>query len=424
MIRAPESGAGLDSWLNFLESLHPQSMELGLERVLQVYRRLFPRGFPIPAVVIGGTNGKGSTALTLEWILRSKGLHTATYLSPHLHRYNERARIDGAEASDTDLIAAFEAVEAARGQISLTYFEFGTLAAFWLFARAGADFALLEVGLGGRLDAVNVVDARLAIICSVDLDHRDWLGDDRESIGFEKAGILRPGIDALYGEPSPPRSVLQQAAAQKVRLRVYGQDYGEGATEGAGGNRVELEFAGQAVGIELGETQVPRRSAITALQAAALLGIDPRQLDLAALAAGVKVPGRFERIDSRPEIVLDVGHNPHAARWLAVRLQETFPGRRIVGLYASLADKDCEGVVQALQGVIDSWFLAGLDVPRGLSAQMLAERVGSRVNGRFRCVPTVTAALPEAMAEAGESGVVVVFGSFFTVGQARMQLRE
>jgi len=428
MIRAPESGAGLDTWLTFLESLHPQAMDLGLERVLQVYRRLFPRGFPVPAVVIGGTNGKGSTALTLEWILRSRGLHTATYMSPHLNRYNERVRIDGADASDADLVAAFEAVETARGEISLTYFEFGTLAAFWLFARTQADIALLEVGLGGRLDAVNVVDARLAVICSVDLDHCDWLGDDRESVGFEKAGILRPGIDAVYGESAPPMSVLQQAAAQRVALRFYGRDFGdaeevEACSEGAE-NRVELEFDGRLVGVELTEPLVPRRSAINALQAAALLGIDPRELDLDALAREVKVPGRFEQMGVSPAIILDVGHNPHAARWLAGRLRETYPGRRVIALYASLADKNCEGVVRALNGVVESWFLAGLDVPRGLSTAALSGRVGSLVSGSCHSCATVQTALEEALAEADDNAVVVIFGSFFTVGLARTILRD
>ena len=425
MIQAPERGRPLSEWLDYLEALHPKAMDLGLDRVIQVYRRLFPKGFPVPSILIGGTNGKGTTARTLEWLLQDAGQRTATYLSPHLHRYNERVRINGIEAEDPDLVTAFEVVEEARKGISLTYFEFGTLAALWLFARADLDFAILEVGLGGRLDAVNVVDPRLAIICSVDLDHSDWLGNDRETIGFEKAGILRPNIDAIYGEPNPPESVLQQVAAQRVKLRLLGRDYGPAEATGEAPTEAldcYLEYQGKPVRISLPDPRVPVRSAMTALQALAILGFDPCQRNLTDMAVRVQVPGRFETMGTAPVVVLDVGHNPHAARWLSQRLVATFPGKRMIGVYACLQDKDCENVIAALKSTIDRWYLAGLDVPRGLSVSDLERRIGGQLESRYVTRKTVPEALGSAMSEAGEGDVVVVFGSFFTVGQAREAL--
>lgn len=425
----PEPGSTLPEWLHFLESLHPAGMELGLDRVLVVYRKVFPGGFPVPAVLIGGTNGKGTTALTLEWLLRSQGMRTGTYLSPHLHRYNERVRLDAVEASDAELVAAFEMVESCRGGIPLTYFEFGTLAALWLLAGAQPDFALLEVGLGGRLDAVNVVDPVLAIICSVDLDHQQWLGSDRESVGFEKAGILRPRIDAIYGEPTPPRSVQQQAGAQAVRLRIYGRDYG--AVPGAGEvtdseaeGPVSIEFQHRALELNLPATAVPRRSAIIALQAAALLGIDPAGLDLEAMAAGVRVAGRFERLGTHPEVIVDVGHNPHAARWLARRLRQVYPQRRLLAVYGSLADKVCEAVVEPLVEMVARWYLAGLEGPRGQSGEALAARIGWMLPAGYQVLPGVGEALERAIGEAAESDLILVFGSFYTVNEARGYLLQ
>ena len=421
---APEPDSKLADWLLFLESLHPAGMELGLERVLLPYRKLFPKGFPVPAVLIGGTNGKGTTALTLEWLLRNQGFRTGTYLSPHLHRYNERVRLDAVEASDAELVGAFETVESHRGDIPLTYFEFGTLAALWLFARSRPDFALLEVGLGGRLDAVNAVDPVLAIICSVDLDHQQWLGADRESVGFEKAGILRPRIDAIYGEPAPPRSVQQQASAQAVKLRVYGRDFGVLSDDGQAAESevagpVGIEFQDRVLELALPATAVPRRSAVIALQAAALLGVNPATVDLENMAAQVRVAGRFERLGTHPEVLVDVGHNPHAARWLARRLDQVYPGRRLLAVYGSLEDKACEAVVEPLVDRVARWYLAGLEGPRGQSGEVLAARVGRLLPAGYQVLPGVGDALEMALGEASESDLVLVFGSFHTVNAAR-----
>jgi dihydrofolate synthase/folylpolyglutamate synthase len=419
--RRPEPGSTLDAWLQYLEQLHSREIELGLERILLVFRKLFRGPWPARVVTVAGTNGKGTTVAALDRLLRSSGRRTATYTSPHLHHYNERICLDGTPVSDGQLIAAFETVENARGATPLTYFEFGTLAALVIFGQAQPDDVILEVGLGGRLDAVNILDPDLAIITTIGLDHVDWLGNDRETIGFEKAGIFRPGISAIFGEGpdenETPQSILQQAQAQGVNLRQQGGAFG---WADPGRKLMYLEWQGERIECLLPETEIPENSAMNAVQALALLGIDPRGADLQGLAT-LTVPGRFERLSTSPDIIADVAHNPHAARWLAERLavSKEDPASHTLAIYAGLADKDSLGVVQTLDHFVDTWFLAGLSVPRGLSGAALADRLSLYLEGRHQVCQTVEEALAAACAVARENDRILVFGSFYTVAQAR-----
>lgn len=413
----PGPGAAVEPWLQYLEAIHPTEIDLGLDRVLVVLRRLFRRKPAARIITVAGTNGKGTTVATLESLLRAAGRTTGAYTSPHLQRYNERVRINGQDISDAALTSAFEQVEAARGKVSLTYFEFGTLAVFVALADAGVEDWILEVGLGGRLDAVNVLDADFAVITSIDIDHIGFLGDNREVIGFEKAGILRRGITAVCADPEPPASILQQAAAQKVNLLVTGRDY----QLTAGTDSVQLAVASH--GIDLPSGPLPVESVAAALVLARIL--EPNMPDslLADTARSVTVPGRFERLGKKPDVIVDVGHNPHAARWLAQRLGDHRARRgRVLGVYAALADKDVEGVMRAMAPAVDRWWFAGLDVPRGLPVGELVGRAEASGITDYAVADTVAEALSAALAKADQDDIVVVFGSFYTVAEARARL--
>lgn len=409
----------LADWLAYLERLHPKSIQLGLERVNQVKARLRlePR---FPVITVGGTNGKGSTCAMLERILTAAGYRTGCYTSPHLLRYNERVRIGCAEAGDEALCAAFAVVEAARGDIPLTYFEFGTLAAVQYFADAGVDAAVLEVGLGGRLDAVNVFEPDCAVITSVDLDHQDYLGPDRESIGAEKAGIYRAGRPAICGDAVPPRTVLERARALGADYRQIGRDFGHtrhAQSWDFWSHRRRL--SGLPLPPLPGDFQLDNAACalevLTALDAR--LPVD--ETHLREGLARVELPGRFQRLPGKPEWVLDVAHNPHAARALAENLRQTRPHGRTLAVFAMLADKDIRGVVQAVAQEIDTWFVAGIDQPRGASAAQVAEVVRAQVppSAIIPCV-SVAGALRQACRSAGENDRIAVFGSFYTVADA------
>lgn len=421
---APVAGASLNDWLSYLEAIHPVEIDLGLDRVLTVYRRLFRRPPSARIVTVAGTNGKGSAVTCLAGLLRQAGRSVGTYTSPHLHRYNERVMINGSPATDDRLVQAFEAVEAARGRTSLTYFEFGTLAAFKVLADAGVEDWILEVGLGGRLDAVNVVDPDLAIITSVDIDHVAFLSDDREVIGFEKAGILRQGRPAIYADLDPPSSVLQQVAAQRIPLLRLGVDYYLADREG----RSELALPtalGMAGGqLEIPEMTLPLNSVAAAVVAVLMLEPDMGLDSIANALRGITLPGRFERLASEPDVVVDVGHNPHAARWLARQVVlRCRSGGRIRAVYGALADKDVEGVVREMKAVVDEWYLVGLDCPRGLSSDELSHRCGEPLSGAVQSAyPSVEAAMERIREEADSRDLVIVFGSFFTVADARLAL--
>ncbi|MGX5673205.1 bifunctional tetrahydrofolate synthase/dihydrofolate synthase [Thermomonas fusca] len=415
----------LPDWLAFIERQHPNAIAMGLERVRDVAARM-GLGKPAPHVVtVAGTNGKGSTVAFVEAIARAQGLRVGAYTSPHLLRYNERVRIDGHDVGDEALIEGFEVVEAARSGTPLTYFEYGTLCALWLFARAGLDLVVLEVGLGGRLDAVNIVDADAAILTTVGLDHQDWLGGDLEAIGFEKAGIARPFKPLVLGDDDPPASVLRHAyAIGAPAWRIANDFFAEPVDAGHWrwrevGYEIVLPLPMQAQG-----APVQLRNAACAI--AALRALD-LPLEDAALARGVAdaaVPGRLQRFErGGVEIIVDVGHNPQAAVALADWLRAQ-PKRRTLAVYAALADKDAAGVVTALSDTVDGWLLAGtLDAgPRGSDAVALAQRlVGTAAAGGSRHAD-VTSALAAALAQAAPDGLVLAFGSFHAASEALRSL--
>ncbi|MFZ6047134.1 bifunctional tetrahydrofolate synthase/dihydrofolate synthase [Pseudomonas sp. CR3202] len=412
----------LADWLSYLEQLHPTAIDMGLERSREVASRL-GLGRPAPKVItVTGTNGKGSTCAFLAALLRAQGLKVGVYSSPHLLRYNERVQVNGLEATDQALCDAFAAVEAARGEISLTYFEMGTLAAFWLFQRAGLDAVVLEVGLGGRLDAVNLVDADLALVTSIGLDHADWLGDTRESVAFEKAGIFRAGKPALCGDLDPPRPLLEQASALAAPLFLRGRDFDLAVGEG-GWHWRGVNASGQVLELhDLPLLDLPMENAALALQAYALLGM-PWQPDiLQAALQGTRVTGRLDRrrIHWRGKTVsllLDVGHNPHAAEFLAARLAaQPLAGRRLA-VFGLLSDKDLDGVLHALQTQFAHWAVAPLPTPRSRPAAELQAAL-TNLRASVSVHQNIAAALETQCEQATANDEILVFGSFYSVAEA------
>jgi dihydrofolate synthase/folylpolyglutamate synthase len=405
----------LAEWLEYLEQLHPKAIAMGLERVSEVARllRIVP-GFAI--ITVGGTNGKGSCCAMLEAIFLQAGYRVGCYTSPHLLRYNERVHIDGREATDDVLCRAFARIEAAR-DITLTYFEFGTLAALLAFAEAGVDAAILEVGLGGRLDAVNVFDADCSLIASVDLDHQDYLGDTRESIGYEKAGIFRAGRPAVCADAEPPDSLLNRAREIGAELSVIDRDFGYVADSqqwrywGPGGKRYGLPYPALRGTFQLGNA------------AACLTALDSLRARLPVTAQDVRsgllkaeVAGRFQVLPGKPLVILDVAHNPHAARALAANLNSMPPGGRTLAVFGMLNDKDISGVVAAVKSHITQWFLAGTVGARGTSSGQLGvelERAG--VNSPTAQFADVRSAWLAACESASDDDKIIVFGSFLTV---------
>ena len=406
----------LANWLARLEQLHPSTIELGLERVSKV-RDILGLVPNFPIIMVGGTNGKGSTCAYLEAILLAAGFKTGLYTSPHLVRYNERVRIAGQDVEDAELVAAFEQVDAARGDTSLTYFEFGTLSAIRLFIDADIEVAILEVGLGGRLDAVNVFDADVAIVTSVDFDHMEYLGDTREKIGFEKAGIYRADRPAICADPQPPLSLVDHAHAIGAHLRCVNQDY---FVEGTADHWMVR-----------GPTQT--WAALPALRmagpfqrgnaAAALVALEAFSYRLpvseAAIRQGLQtaqVPGRFQRIASAPGVILDVAHNPEAARSLAATLREQPIAGRTLAVVGMLADKDADAVFSALADAIDAWWTCTPNSSRAREAKELAVILARHVDrAKIKVQPDVCVALDAARVEAREGDRILVFGSFYTV---------
>ncbi|MEK6243530.1 MAG: bifunctional tetrahydrofolate synthase/dihydrofolate synthase [Pseudomonadota bacterium] len=413
------NGRSLAGWLEYIERQHPQAIALGLERVIEVFSRLKIK-FLCPILTVGGTNGKGSTCAMLEAILCSAGYRTGLYTSPHLLRYNERVRIASREADDGALCEAFAAVENARGTIALTYFEFGTLAAFWLFARAKLDALVLEVGLGGRLDAVNVVDADCAVLTSVGIDHVEYLGSTREAIGGEKAGIFRSGMPSVVADPSPPDSVLKESQRIGSRLLLIGRDFGYRAQGtqwsywGPAGKR-----SGLAHPALRGVAQL--RNASAAIAALDTLGerLPIAMKDVRRALAEVALPGRFQVLPGRPQVVLDVAHNSEAAAVLAANLGESGFSPETIAVFGMLRDKDIAGVVRAVAPRITRWHLASLPGPRGADAgHLMNVMTQEKIKAPTFRHESVAAALAAARSEAGEGDKIVVFGSFLTVAGA------
>lgn len=437
----------LADWLSYLESLHPKTIALGLERVAQIKQRLnLQPDFPI--IVVGGTNGKGSVCAMLESILHAAGYRVGCYTSPHLLRYNERVRIAKKQASDAELCASFAQIEQVRGDIPLTYFEFGTLAAMQCFIEHKVEVAILEVGLGGRLDAVNVFDNDCAVIASVDIDHTDYLGDTREQIAFEKAGIFRSGKVAICADADVPLAMAEHAEKIGAQLWRIGSEFGfqlpspTGGRAGKGG--VLSESATPSLTLPQKERELRQwdyRSKVNtrnALPYPALRGAFQLHNASAALAAldvlkerlpvsmeavrrglgEVQLAGRFQFVPGKPTLILDVAHNPHAARSLAQNLAGLPLCPHTYAVFAMLKDKDIAGVVAALDPHIDTWLAAGIDTPRGATPEKLEQVLQQcRVRGEIIICKNISDALRYAYNAAGENDRIIAFGSFYTVAE-------
>lgn len=413
----------LAEWLAYQERVNVHGIELGLERVGAVWRRMGAAA-PAPLVItVAGTNGKGSTVAMLEAILAAGGKRVGSFVSPHLLRYNERVRVAGREADDAALVASFERIEAARGDVPLTYFEFGTLAALDIFARASPplDVAVLEVGLGGRLDAVNIVDADVAVVTTIDLDHMEWLGPDRDSIGREKAGVARAGHPAIVGELNPPAGLLAAldgigAAVQRAGVDFRVQRHAGGwSWRHRDGTVMELPDPALAGAVQWDNAA----TAIAALHALGgeAVGLAPEALAAAAALGlrAVRVPGRLQRLPGEPPLVVDVGHNPQAARVLA-RWLDAQGATRVLAVYGAMADKDIAGVMTALGARITHWYLGGLEqeTPRGMDGAGLAKALqASLPTATYDTCADIPHALAAARAAARAGDCVLAFGSFY-----------
>ncbi|MBP5986583.1 MAG: bifunctional tetrahydrofolate synthase/dihydrofolate synthase [Azonexus sp.] len=431
----------LEDWLAHLESLHPRGqagIELGLDRI-RLVKAVLGQQQHCPVIIVGGTNGKGSTCAYLESIIDRAGYKVGCYTSPHLLAYNERVRLNGKPVGDDALCAAFARVEAARqqaGNLALTYFEFGTLAAWEVFADTGVEAAILEIGLGGRLDAVNAYEPDVSIVTTVALDHTDWLGPDRECIGFEKAGIFRPGKPALCADPQPPQSLLDHAAAIGADLRLIGRDFGfERPAAETGENRLQWRWwcrsGDQLIKRALaypglrGPTQL--YNAAVALAALDALG-DKLPVTMQAIRPGLietELAGRFQVIPGKPAIILDVGHNPQAVKVLADNLSGMGFFDRTHAVVGMLNDKDIAGALTALKGKVDVWHVATLEGVRGTTAETLAAIIAEGgLGGEIVCHPSPQAAMQAAKGQAAESDRILAFGSFYTVAGALEALRK
>jgi dihydrofolate synthase/folylpolyglutamate synthase len=410
----------LAEWLAWIETLYPRRMELGLERVHAVLARLGLAHPPFAAITVTGTNGKGSTTALCEAMLRAGGYRVGCYTSPHLVRYNERIAVGGRPVSDETLVAAFEAVEHARGEIPLTYFEFGTLAAFEIFRQARVEIAVLEVGLGGRLDAVNGIDADAAILTTVDIDHTRWLGTTREAIGREKAGIFRAGRPAVIGDLDPPASVLAEAARRGARLYRFGRDFTAEPLEGGWTWRGPT---GVRAGLPRPALYGPHQLANAACAIMALEALADRfPLGTDAIREGlltVSLPGRFQVISGRPFTVLDVAHNPQAVRTLAECLRREPVRGRTLAVFGMLKDKDIAACAAVAGELVDVWYLTDLPSERSASAAELSEilrALGVAAGLRLETFSDPVAAFAAARQAAREEDRIVAFGSFYLVG--------
>lgn len=410
----------LNDWLARLEALHPKAIDMGLERVQQV-KQAMGLEFACPVIIVGGTNGKGSTCAMLESILLRAGYRVGLYTSPHLLLFNERMRVNGQSATDAELIDAFNKIEQARAEVSLSYFEFTTLAAMQLFADARLDAVIFEVGLGGRLDAVNVLDADVAIVTSVDIDHTEYLGDTREKIGYEKAGIFRKGQTAICGDPVPPASLIEHAEKIGADLWLFNRDFNYSGDRqqwnfsGRGHRRNALAYPGLR-----GANQLLNASSVLAALEALRMRLPVGAQEVRTGLALVELPGRFQVLPGRPPVILDVAHNPHAAATLAQNLDNMGFHSYTYAVFGAMQDKDIDGIIAHLKDRVDHWCVTDLPLPRAASAGEIAAKLQqaygeSDTEHSIETFVSPADAFANALSRAGENDRIAVFGSFLTV---------
>jgi dihydrofolate synthase / folylpolyglutamate synthase len=407
----------LKGWLSWQESSHPLTIDLGLERVAKVYTALNPAGVKPLTITVAGTNGKGSCIAYLEAIYRAEGYRVGAYTSPHILQYNERIKIDGSAVSDELICNAFERIEKVRDNTSLSYFEFGTLAALDIFSRADLDIQLLEVGLGGRLDAVNIVEPDVAIISSIGIDHVAWLGETRESIGYEKAGIFRASVPAIVGDPLPPNSLIQVANHKKANLYALGRDFTYFKQEN------DWEWFSSAKNFKhlpepalKGEHQYRNASAVIMATVQLTDRLPVNEQSIRQGLQNVQLPGRFQLLEGEIPVLLDVGHNPEAVSTLVEYLTQNFPNRRIHAIFSMMRDKDIAEVLRIMKPVVYDWFFAPLTNVRAATEALMREIFSQHgMNNVSFGYTGFIDAFEAAKKQAGKDDLLLVFGSFFLV---------
>ena len=410
----PSQSSSLDDWLFYLESVHPANIAMGLERVADVANNIGLLNTPSKIILIGGTNGKGTTARCLESLLLAQGYSVGTYASPHLIRYNERVRINGQELDDQYHVDAFNMLEQGRGRTPLTYFEYGTLGALAIFKRFEVDYVLLEVGLGGRFDATNIVTPYASVITTIDLDHKEYLGDTRELVAYDKAGIFRKDTPAIIGDLSIPHTMIDYGNEISANMTLSGTDFIFKEHD----KTFNWQF--EKHNLTLNKPAIPAQNAATALTVLSVLNLLPNVDVIKNCLANLVVEGRFEQLSTEPLVFTDVAHNPESARYLANKLLSyKDKGFKVHALAAMLADKDKAAVLKELTYLVDDWFLASLGGPRGDSANNLKEALQSvSTHDKVQSFESVERALSVILPKQQDNVILIVFGSFFTVADA------
>ncbi|WP_375750755.1 bifunctional tetrahydrofolate synthase/dihydrofolate synthase [Vibrio sp. HN007] len=412
-INIPQATSSLPMWLDYLENIHTSAIDLGLDRVEVVADKANLRKPAQTIITVAGTNGKGSTCAIMEAILLDAGYKVGVYSSPHLIRYNERVRINGHALADQRHSQAFAFIEQQRGDTSLSFFEFGTLSALKLFQEEQVDVILLEVGLGGRLDATNIVHHDVSVITSLAVDHVDWLGDDIEVIGYEKAGIFRGDKPAICGQPDAPSSVA--AHADDIGAKLYQVGYQFRYQE----NKDTWDWYCGAFDMQaLPKPSLPLPNAATALTALGVSGLEITDVNVVNGLKNAKLAGRMQRVSGAPTIILDVAHNPHSAEYLVTQLQKQYPGKKIHCVLGMLKDKDIEATIAVLEKSVIDWYLGSLEGPRAATAEELSQHTSSRA----KTYGSPTLAFKEALVSAEKDDVLIVAGSFYTVAEILVYL--
>ncbi|WP_371186298.1 bifunctional tetrahydrofolate synthase/dihydrofolate synthase [Thalassotalea maritima] len=406
------SPATLDEWLFYLESIHATEIDMGLERISAVAKRLDIDLSASTVITVAGTNGKGTTCAFLEHVLLDLQHSVAVYSSPHIERFNERLRVNHSQIDDQPLIDAFTLIEQARGDISLTYYEYTTLAALMICQQRAPDFVILEVGLGGRLDATNIIDADISVITSIDLDHQAFLGDTREAIGMEKAGIARAGKPLVIGDPNMPSNVIDHV--NKLGCQLY-QRQVDFFIERTSLSNPWCFHLTDTVLDELSAPMIPRDNVATALTTLHLLGKHLSEEQVNQWIQGCQLEGRLQTLQRQPLVICDVAHNPHAARYLADMVASKKQGR-VLAVVAMLKDKDVAGTLQAMTCVVDDWYVASLHNERGAQAQLLVD-VLTKQQQSVNSFDNVKDAYKIAINDANKMDMVLIFGSFLTVAE-------